>query len=185
MRRNGSNSKRRRATAYHEAGHAVAALILNAIPTKVTIEPGQDYQGMVERRSFAGKLDEYGKPNARERLLIEKDVIILLAGEIAQRQYHARSVRSSHGRGDRVAALYFLEHVTHDPEALTHYSRFLARRATLLIKRHWYQVEALAQALLVEGTINGKRVRLICEDAMRRMIATRRAQRENADATSA
>jgi Peptidase family M41 len=70
---------RLRATAYHEAGHAVAAVLLGRPVHKVTITPGQMISGV---RLGACEIRKGRKVSSRDWL--EDEVLILLAGMVAQ-----------------------------------------------------------------------------------------------------
>jgi ATP-dependent Zn protease len=90
----------REATAYHEAGHTVAAWRLGAAPKTVTIIPHGDIQGQATQGApMSGiRLDFDGSDHARNR--IERAIMICLAGPIAQRRFAPRSWRHWHGASD-------------------------------------------------------------------------------------
>jgi hypothetical protein len=89
-------------TAYHEAGHAVIAWQYGIYLGRATIEPNEDYQGVVVGNLTAGivKLD-LGAIPPRVQRRIENYAILSLAGEAAQRRFNPRSVRKHHGHSDR------------------------------------------------------------------------------------
>ena len=107
------------ATAYHEAGHAVAALAYGK---------GIRRQGATIVRNAEGAAGSVymlkhipGDPSVdsltgRMRLRIEEDVIVLLAGGIAQREFRASSLRSYHGRSDHEAAIDLLMYIVGDED---------------------------------------------------------------------
>jgi hypothetical protein len=91
-----------RATAYHEAGHVVAALHLG-IPLRkqgVTIIPGEDSYGVTHVGNVLGRQPEVGA-SGREELLAERRAIVSLAGIAAERRFNPRSVRNFQWTGDR------------------------------------------------------------------------------------
>ncbi len=96
-----------RATAYHEAGHMVAAWRMHVKIHTATIVPTEDYEGCVHHESpLRGiKLDVDGSDRAE--IKANKMVLICLAGPAAQRHYNPRSLDSSvrrwHGESRRIA----------------------------------------------------------------------------------
>ena len=80
-----SQKKKLEKTAYHEAGHAVAAFLLRKRFSYVTIESGEDSLGHIIlkrfRDSFQPDVDEISKI----RRPLEKDIMISLAGNAADK----------------------------------------------------------------------------------------------------
>ena len=72
-------------TAFHEAGHAVMATVLRKGWREVSIEPDEDAFG----RTYMAKLGERFRPDievsTRTRNIIEREVMIFLAGPEAER----------------------------------------------------------------------------------------------------
>lgn len=93
---------RRKATAYHEAGHTVVAWRLGAGPRTVTIIPRGDVQGEMTQEIIDADLDFDGSDHIRNR--IERAIMIRLAGPIAQRHFMPRSWRHWHGGPDHAMA---------------------------------------------------------------------------------
>src|SRR5262245_17726030 len=90
-------------TAYHEAGHAVAAIVKGIKVEKATIKPDKDYLGVVIQKRIQKSVRdalEYGSPTPAKRERIEIHAIILLAGGIAERKYRGRY--NHIGRGEDV-----------------------------------------------------------------------------------
>jgi hypothetical protein len=92
---------RLRSTAYHEAGHAVAAYWHRIRLDSITIEPDGDCQGHTRIGTPLAKhwLDA-GHTGSRGRKRMEAYALLVIAGPAAQRRYRPRSVRSWHGRQD-------------------------------------------------------------------------------------
>src|SRR5437867_3805113 len=80
-----SRTKTLTATAYHEAGHAVAAYFLGVRLKSVTIEPGDDSAVRTHHQDLIDKRIEYEEITDRTRLNIERTVMICLAGQEAQK----------------------------------------------------------------------------------------------------
>ena len=70
-----ANDPKLRATAYHEAGHAVMALALGRPIQKVTIAPNQNYRGacQIQKGRFKPTKD-----------WLEDEMLILFAGMVAE-----------------------------------------------------------------------------------------------------
>jgi len=81
--------------AYHEAGHAVAAFWLHRPIRKVTIIADENSSGKVVRKRRPNAADPrkwFNEAGYR----IQADMIILYAGQLAQKRFAPRSLR----RGD-------------------------------------------------------------------------------------
>jgi hypothetical protein len=85
----------REATAYHEAGHMLAAWRTGIRIKRATIVPGKGFAGLVEQES---SLRRTQLDSDRARLRAEKWVLIALAGPAAQRHFRRRSWRAFHGQ---------------------------------------------------------------------------------------
>ena len=92
-------------TAFHEAGHVVAAWRRGLKIHNVTIVPGPGFQGMVKHSPpMRGiRLDCDG--SNRARLRAESAIVVCLAGPEAQRRHSPRSWRSYHGARDHEKAV--------------------------------------------------------------------------------
>jgi ATP-dependent Zn protease len=102
--------KPNKATAYHEAGHAFADWYFGYRLKKATIVPNDDAAGSVESKTgLHFRSLEYDRPTGARIGRLHEKVVSLLAGDVAQRRYCARSVRSYHASSDRqqVADLLF------------------------------------------------------------------------------
>ena len=88
-------AKALRATAFHEAGHAVASIWLQRPFKYVTIEPDGDTLGHVH----AWVPGKWFRPDLevtpRVRALIDAEVSVLFAGGIAEKRHVGRSNRHS------------------------------------------------------------------------------------------
>jgi hypothetical protein len=172
-----------RATAYHEAGHAVAAFHLgigigrkgvNVIP-----DSSEDRAGMAHiRKGFAGRPDY--EVTDRMRHGAEKHVVASFAGEAAQRRFRASSVRTWHAATDRKNAVDLLSYFVPEKRELEAYCQWPQSRAENLIKRPevWAQIHAVADALVERKHLRPLEVRTIYKQAFQSAFEThlRKAQ---------
>jgi len=137
-------------TAYHEAGHAVAALLLGRRFKAISIEPDGDILGLVSGiawpRAFRPDTDDI---DSRARSNIEKRIMIAAAGEGAESLYTGRRVMH-YACQDAMQAVDLASYVCPENEECSAYTNWLWLRAKNLIRepRSWIMVEALASKLL-------------------------------------
>lgn len=154
-----------RATAYHEAGHAVATYFLGRAGRvkRVTIvpDPKQDTLGCMHhagaRRRFRPDIDWDGAT----RLRLEAEIMILLAGGIAEARATGPRAPGGCTRDDEHAADLALYAGASERQA-DPFLKWLEIRTEELIATRWAQVEAVAAALLRRGTLD--------EHALRRLL---------------
>lgn len=163
MKAKAQQSKKRMATAYHEAGHAVAAWCLGV---------GQRYATIVENEFSAGHvmLDPeqvitfqrsvdicQGNRWDSSRLEAEKWVMVCQAGEVAHRRHiFPGPVRRDRFQSDRSAGFQILHRYAPNEEKrdiVAHY-RLLCTWTVSLIEQNWQLVEAVAKALLERRTLS-------------------------------
>lgn len=155
------NERQWRVTAYHEAGHAVAAWALGARLHRVTITPGQDYAGRVSRNRSLPESTLYGNPDYA-RLRMEREIKIALAGAIAQRRafphsyWRAGAHTDERNIGEILVCMYPSERKGDDGWRAREYWRQLLKIETRwLLDRYWHCVDALAEYLLRHPTLTG------------------------------
>ena len=145
-------------TAYHEAGHAVAAWRLNIVLRRkgVTIVPDRERgsDGSTFHRQVVSKNIEHDR-SSRNVLKAERLAQLSLAGEIAQRRYSPRSVRSYHSKSDREKAIDTLSYFVADSRELEAWLKLLHIRTENMFSNPdvWRAVERLAAELMQRGTI--------------------------------
>jgi hypothetical protein len=168
-------SSQLKATAYHEAGHAVAAWRLGiALGRKgVTIVPDEaaGTGGSSAHRGIIDPSIEYDTSD-RNRIRAEKTVQSFLAGEVAQRRYNPRSVRNHHGYFDRHEAINTLSYFTNEEEELRAWLKLLRIRAECMFRNPdvWRAVERLGAALMERRTIGGKEATEIIHDGFKEAL---------------
>jgi hypothetical protein len=155
--------------AYHEAGHAVAALRLGVGIGRrgVSIVPREDCAGFVYvLKAFRGRPDV--EITGAMRLKAESQIIVDLAGPAAQRRFRASSVRNIHGRSDHQGAIELLRWFTRSTRELEAYFRLLQIRAEELVASPlwWTQIDAVAGELLAHKHLSSSEVKTIARDAL-------------------
>jgi ATP-dependent Zn protease len=112
--------REREATAYHEAGHAVAALHLGRVVKTVSIVPDEETFGRVAHYPITGKwLQPDVHIDARTRDYLEDVITIMLAGPVAERKAHGRWNHIG-ASGDRKVALNTALHLVGSERQLRH-----------------------------------------------------------------
>ena len=146
----------RAATAYHEAGHAVAVWhLLHKAPRRATIVPTKDSLGHVQHENpLRGiRLDIDGSDRAALRA--ERVIMICLAGPIAQKHAFPRSFRYGHASGDNDRAVDLALRLCGSGEMATAYLRWLNIKTSGLVECRWPFIERVAERLLREDTLDG------------------------------
>jgi hypothetical protein len=155
-------SEKGMATAYHEAGHAVAAYCLGVGMRYITILENEvsNGHGMIDPEqcnAFLRSLDLYqGDRWHPYRLEAEKWIMVHQAGEVAHRRHKFPGrVRCSHFESDRSVCLEILHKVAPDeePRDIDAHYRLLCTWTVSLIEQQWPKVEVVAKALLERGTL--------------------------------
>jgi ATP-dependent Zn protease len=157
-------SKSLQSTAYHEAGHAVAAFHLGFRLRDCTIKPAGSSLGMTRRM---GRLYLEGieyrsmTPTLRDR--IEREIIQGLAGPVAQRRFAPRSCRHYHASEDYKTAVDTIFRISPSGQEVNAYMQWLKIRAENLVALHWHEIKQVADALMVHETLDGTTIeQVIC-----------------------
>ncbi len=151
------------ATAYHEAGHAVMALVVGRLIDRVTIVPGKTQFG----HATLGQC-KVQKTRARAtRDWLEDEMLILLAGMVAESQVTGEYCAA--GAAQDLRAVRRLAQTRGGSERQV---ERLERRALdktehiLSDAQHWQAVESIVQQLLEHQTISGRAARHLFEQAL-------------------
>ena len=154
------------ATAYHEAGHAVACRLMGAKVKSATIVPKKgEYDGRVVHESMFRGLKPDIELTGRARLQIERSIIICLAGAAAQRRYNRKSWRSCHGGSDFHWVVKIVTYVCEGEAEINAFIRWLEIRTDSLIATYWDAVQRVAEALLKHKTLPGDEVVALIDEA--------------------
>lgn len=137
-------------TAYHEAGHAVMALVFDRPVQKVSILPDQRRLGHCELRKGVSRASQ-------DRL--EADILILLAGVVAEALYcGAYNWTGAAMDLQSVRRLAVMRSGQGQADKLTR--RLLSKTEHLLQQsRHWTVVDLIAAELLEKKSISGRTAR--------------------------
>lgn len=130
------------ATAHHEAGHAVAAVLKNVGFHQVSIVSEAGSAGHVKFLRPARKLED-----------VHKRGMIALAAEAAQRRFNPRSARRYHGSGDREAVVIYATDVTGSARQAQALLRLWEIQAQEFAEARWFQIQRVAGALLEHQTL--------------------------------
>lgn len=135
------------ATAYHEAGHAVAALAMDRPVHRVSAVPGRELLGKCE----------FGKGVSRPSDdWLEREILISLAGLAAEARHTGTYDLGAASRDLRFVRKLSLQRVG-ERQAERLERRMLAKVEHLLADdAHWRAVELIAAELLKHGTISGR-----------------------------
>jgi len=150
----------RRATAYHEAGHAVIGEALGVHMKTTSIVPGEGFDGQVRFRRVLRASDLDGSGNGdRTRLRIERQIMVSYAGEAAQRRHRPRSVRPHHYQSDYQIIADLLRSLWAPGPSADAFAKWLALRTAEMVALHWPQIKRVAAALMERGSLSGEEVR--------------------------
>ena len=161
----------------HEAGHAVAAVVLN-----LGLCYARVWQKMAVRQLDSGPAMASGHVRVRTASQSQwrrstwrrRTALMLLAGHLARDEYRQISARDDIGsHTDLSAAIYMLETPGHRARRLVAAQlvsllRQPRRETRALLRAHWPAVRAVARMLQRRGHLTGRQVRAI----VRRTSAT-------------
>ena len=156
-----------RATAFHEAGHAVIGYWLKLGLRSATIVANANYLGMVRSSIRTDMTDVDSLVQNRQRLFMERQIMFSLAGELAESMHLGRDAESGFGQDfdSAVSAADWMSASTEEAEAYVHW---LGERTRTILRLEpvWDAVTAVADALMEHGTLGQNRLRQIIEAAM-------------------
>ena len=170
------------ATAYHEAGHAVASNRLGFEFRLVTIVPTQEARGSLARNRLKAKLRKLaeGDVTANDMARWHDYILTVLAGGEAQRKFRPSSLRRYMLSGDYDNIQTTLE-ALHPQNEQPPVLRWLRIRTRNFINRplHWRYVEDVASALLEHRTLTGADVTAIIRKSFQTQMLEARRHRMN------
>jgi hypothetical protein len=149
-------TKKEQCTAYHEAGHAVAAFFLRQKIRDVTILETSDYRGRCRLRTNC----RHGRSTDK----VFADIKIRYAGELALKRFAPASFRQWHvssgpfgGDRDRDIIIDLALKQT-DEAGVPLLLKWLEHGAKNLVDARWEHICAVAEALLKRKTLSGDEV---------------------------
>lgn len=144
------------ATAYHEAGHAVLALILDRPVTRVSIVPNDERLGLCE----------FGKSVFRpSEDWLEREILIALGGIAAEARFTGNYAWQGAARDQQVVHELAVQRAG-DRRAEKLERRLLAKAEHYLAdENYWHAVELIAAELLRHTEISGRTARHLFERA--------------------
>jgi hypothetical protein len=152
-------ARERRATAYHEAGHAVACLVLGVPFKSVTIKPGANHDGHI-RHDF-GRNGRDPKTWTREKILAHatQSLCGLIAEEYAQQHWRRQIDLRESAKSDQMQVMILLASL-HRGKATKAWQRdgeadLIAAhdRAEALVKDNFQKIRKVALALQERVTL--------------------------------
>ncbi|WP_417851921.1 M50 family metallopeptidase [Thalassoglobus sp.] len=146
-----------KATAFHEAGHAVMAMLLGRPVEKVTIVPGQMQSG--RGRLGACKIQKGMRKPSRDPM--EDEVLILLAGMVAESRITGRYCQQGASQDlHLVQSLLSENRATNERQLQRLAKRMIDKTENLLSGAEPTKaIELIANELLKNETISGRAVR--------------------------
>ena len=166
-----ASAKRKRlevkATAIHEAGHAVAAYFLRVRIKHVTIAAADDYLGKVTAQPVRfgrhGVFDDSVAGTDRA----ERHIMVCFAGSFAERKFAPRSHWRIGASADNSLAMELFSHVAHPDEKVRNLQLALLRRRTeSFVEGRWKQICAVAEKLLTAPTLSADQVAATIDESM-------------------
>jgi ATP-dependent Zn protease len=144
------------ATAYHEAGHAVAALALGRPVHQVSVLPDRESSGLCEFRKGVVRPSEDW---------LEREMLIALAGVAAEARRTGEYAWDA-ADGDLRYVRDLAVQRAGERRAARLERRLLAKAEHLLAREgHWRAVELIAAELMRRGAISGRAARHLFEQA--------------------
>lgn len=146
----------RMATAYHEAGHAVMAFLLERQVHKITIEPGQMQAGGI--RLGACRLQKGRAKGSHDPQ--EDEILFLLAGMVGESHWTQRYCFEG-AAGDLSRVRRLLAHRPGSDRQRDRAERRLLDKAEYLLRDDGpaRAIERIAKELVEKGTISGRAAR--------------------------
>lgn len=145
------------ATAYHEAGHAVAAHVLGRPLLYATIIPEDlEHAGPSNGHVHYGKTMADSKGEGWGLMMIK--MVCACAGPAAHRRHDPRAKAHLSGGYDYETVKIAASLVSSSEAAERALRRWGHEEARQLVRRHWSDITALAHRLLVEFTMTGMEI---------------------------
>jgi ATP-dependent Zn protease len=159
----GSDRTKLTATAYHEAGHAVMALVLGRSIEKVTVLPAQLQTG--GSRLGVCKIKKGRLKSSKDAL--EDDVLILLSGMVAESHFTGRYCEEGAAQDLRAVRRLLAKRGKNDRSVDRLARRLLDKTEHILgADEHVKTIHMVALELLQKETITGRAVQHLLKQAL-------------------
>jgi len=132
--------------AYHEAGHAVIAILLDVPFSSMDIAP--DGLGGCVDFLYYDRLD----------LIDKRQFLCDIAGPIAERWFRARVHRDEDGLDPEILETYYVLRRGFIEETALQLLEFYMQLAGDILKLHWSQVQLIAETLLERNRLTRREV---------------------------
>jgi hypothetical protein len=159
-----TRQEQKRRIAFHESGHATLALDCDFDVVSVTIATDSAIDSL-GRTGVRNQFPEWFAPactDLRSRDHMESVVSVCFAGPEAERRLAGRCHwRSAQHDVERAKAL---ASCAYDSPVVPHFLRYMKAltRAWVARDKNWAMIQAVAEALLVQGELSGEQVRALC-----------------------
>jgi len=153
-----------KATAFHEAGHAVMAMLLGRPVEKVTIAPGQMQSGI--SRLGACKIQKGRRKSSNKPM--EDEVLILLSGMVAESRVTGRYCQRGASQDILLVKSLLSENRATNERQLQRLAQRMVDKTENLLSgaEPTKAIELIANELLKKETISGRAVRHFFEIAI-------------------
>jgi hypothetical protein len=152
-------SRALRYTAYHEAGHAVAAFRLNRSVRKLSIIPDETTGNLGLTQNTATKVDE---DSNRFAAFAERQIVILFAGGAAEAKHRGQNDHKGANQDYQSAVELALKVCGSEEEAEKYLAWLKCCAKNMMANRElWQAVTALAEELLAKKEIKGAEAKRI------------------------
>ena len=157
--------QRDRATAYHEAGHAVMAMVLGRPVHKVTIVAGKIQTGGTRLGACQVQKGRF-KPTKDS---LEDEVLILLAGMVAEAKLTGQYSREGAVQDLRVVRRLLATRESRESQLERLERRMLSKTEHILAdEAHIEAIQVIARELELHATLSGRAVRHHFEQAIQK-----------------
>ncbi len=160
--------------AYHEAGHAVAAYVVKRAFQHVSIEEDEESLGHVMFRKFSDKFQPEYQEEDRIRPLLEKCIIVGLAGEVAEKKSYNAEIDFQSSMSDFSKAFDYICYLVGTVEEAEAFLNWMIVRTKNIIYLdfNWNAVKVLAEQLIKRKRIGYRLARKIIFDAQQEAVLT-------------
>ena len=156
-------------TAYHEAGHAVARILLRRVPRlrKVTIVSTDDSEGSTHSAHWPS----FNPGSEVDERKVYERIMALLAGPVSEKRF-AKRASNVGARSDHARAADLALYVSADEKLANSLLKWLSVRTEKFVEVNWWAVQAVAEALLEHKTLSGKKAKEVITEAREKMMGT-------------